>query len=122
MDILRAWTVCAVLLAGAFGASDALAAHGTAVELTNEGTGEHCTLAPANCMVKAHTETPAIIEGHLFGFESTDSECHEEVTSKEWELGDSRCQAVQGTGAHIEVTGHWYSEDAESDDLAVVHL
>lgn len=35
---------------------------------------------------------------------------------------DERCHATSGGSGNLEITGHWISEDAESDDVEIVHL
>lgn len=186
-------------IALALSASTALAAHGTAVEITNEATGQHCSLPLLNCKIVVHnTDGGTELVGHLFGIESTDSICNvehtgyagedgtghivdhvltgpdctrqpcsgveaewpthhaetgagQEVTEVEWCLEpkgggdqihctvqivvsgfnhnsaeasatDQACESQSGTSARVELTGHWTTEDAESDDIEVIHL
>lgn len=73
--------LAAAVAAMALSAGAAFGAHGTGVSASVEG-GNACNVSTQNCKIVAHSEagTETQLVGHLFGFESTDSVCHDEFT------------------------------------------
>jgi hypothetical protein len=83
--------VLTALAAMAMAASSASAQE---VEISNEPSGEHCTLDPGNenCVVEAHGEDPTAIIRHFNGVEQPTGVCNDEFEAVIDEFGEGYIQ------------------------------